>query len=91
MYGSQWDRCSTTLIKVESYAETALTSTRTTLLLVCVYHLSIFTILSFIDFPMNELVRVSRELHLSLTLLEALGKPIIKDTCYGWLGNGVEK
>ena len=35
-YGSQWDQCSTTLIKGEPYAETALTSTTTTLLLFCV-------------------------------------------------------
>ncbi len=40
LYGSQWDQCSTTLSKVESYAETALTSARTTLLLVCVYVMS---------------------------------------------------
>ncbi len=34
LYGSQWDQCSTTLIKVESYAEITLTSARTSLLLV---------------------------------------------------------
>ena len=37
LYGSQWDQCSTTLIKIESYAGVALTSLITTLLLVCVY------------------------------------------------------
>ncbi len=47
LQGSQWDQCSTTPIKVESYSEITLTSAGTTLLLVCVQaNFSRFTVIS---------------------------------------------